>query len=451
MKAKLAALLNVKHGEWALLFPLLLLLATNTLVLELADVVATAGFISNVGIPQILLVWVIDMVITLISAGLYSMVVDRTARVRLVRWFLIAFAVLYFIMQILFRQNAPDWLTYPLLYILADQQYVIFPLAFWALANDVYTMAESKRLFPIIAAGAAIGSILGNVLAAISGSILDRLSWDTSSLLAFSGVLFLLGTLVIWLTFRRREVRARRSKEERASVKDTIQVGMDYIKDVPLFRYLAVIMLLVMLALTILEYHFLFTMESAYTDEPLRLQTFYGIYKVALVVTTLLFQWLVAGKLMEKAAPKNAFFGLPGALAVAVGTALAFPGIAGGAAARFIGRLMESSWDEPARKSVENLVPDERRGRVSVFIDSYFYALSTIIGCAVLGLLILIRSLGWVSADVITIIYLGLAGVASLVALWAATRLRATYDESLLNWRLARSRRKSILDGIDFG
>ncbi|MBN1178298.1 MAG: hypothetical protein JXD18_03745 [Anaerolineae bacterium] len=450
MKTKQSSLLNVKPGEWTLLLPLLLLLATNTLVLELSDVVATAGFLSNVGIPEILLVWVVDMIITLVSAGLYAMIVDRMSRVRLVSWFLLGLGGLYFGMQMLFLYSAPDWLTYPLLYILADQQYVIFPLAFWAMANDVYTMAESKRLFPIIAAGAAIGSILGNVLAAVAGTVLKHLNLGTPALLLISSTMFLLGFVLLKLTFRKRIVRARQSMEETVDVKETIKVGLDYIKGVPMFRYLAVIMLLVMLALTIMEYHFLFSMESTFSESTAKLQTFYGIYKVVLVVATLLFQWLVAGKLLEKAGAKNSFFVLPGALLAAVGSASILGGLGGAAVGRSIARLIESSWDEPARKSVENLVPDEKRGRVSVFIDSYFYALSTIVGCAVLGVLILTRYLGWLSNDAITVIYLALAGVASAAAVWAAVRLRATYDESLLNWRLARSRRKSILDKLDF-
>jgi len=36
------------------------------------------------------------------------------------------------------------------------------------------------------------------------------------------------------------------------------------------------------------------------------------------------------------------------------------------------------------------------------------------------------------------------------VAIWFALRLRVRYEQSMLDWRLARPRRKSALDGIEF-
>lgn len=445
--------LNVKRGEWGLAISLLLLLAINTLVLELSDVVAMAGFVSSVGTPQIIWLWIVDMVITLLSAGMYAVIVDRVSRVRLIAALLGGFAVVYLVLQLLFSYGAPDWLTYPLLYILADQQYVIFPLAFWVLANDVYTMSESKRLFPLIGAGYAVGSIAGNALAAGSGSLMQNAAQgqqQTAALLTLGALMFLIGLGLLWLTFRQRQVRARQSQQVGADVRETFKVGMDVVRGVPLFRWLAIAMLLAGLALTVIEYHFFFVVDQAVANDPLRFRTFYGTYKVVLILSTLLVQWLIAGRLLEKVGMKNAFIVLPAGLIASGGLALALPGLAGGAAGRFLARLLQRAWDEPARKSTENLVPDERRGRVSALLDSYLYAIATIAGCLLLAVLFLITSLGWVSAQTATWCYLGVAAVAAVGALVAAVRLRSQYDSSLLNWRLARSRRKSVLDGIEF-
>jgi hypothetical protein len=55
MRRKLSHLFfNVKPGEWELVLSLLLLLALNTLVLELSDVVATAGFVSRIGASELI-------------------------------------------------------------------------------------------------------------------------------------------------------------------------------------------------------------------------------------------------------------------------------------------------------------------------------------------------------------------------------------------------------------
>ncbi|MCG2785072.1 MAG: hypothetical protein L6461_08200, partial [Anaerolineae bacterium] len=61
-----------------------------------------------------------------------------------------------------------------------------------------------------------------------------------------------------------------------------------------------------------------------------------------------------------------------------------------------------------------------------------------------------LRNLSVISQGQIINVYLGLAIAAALVAVTAAFRLRAKYEQSLLDWRLSRSRRKSALDGIEF-
>ena len=146
---------------------------------------------------------------------------------------------------------------------------------------------------------------------------------------------------------------------------------------------------------------------------------------------------------------KNSFIFQPIALVIGAGLAFLVPGIYGAAGARYVARLVQQSWDEPARKSLENLVPDERRGRVAVVIDRYFYDFSTIFASLLLGLMLLFGA-GSAVAPLLVYVYIGLALVASVIAVWAAFRIRARYDVSLLDWRLARSRRKSVLTGIEF-
>ena len=42
------------------------------------------------------------------------------------------------------------------------------------------------------------------------------------------------------------------------------------------------------------------------------------------------------------------------------------------------------------------------------------------------------------------------ATLAGVAAIFVSIYLRKVYDTSMLNYRLARSRRKSVLDGIEF-
>ncbi|MDD2922506.1 MAG: hypothetical protein PHQ36_09480, partial [Anaerolineales bacterium] len=162
-----------KRGEGVIVFALWLLLAINMMVMELSDVVATAGFVSALGVEQLPWLWLVTTLLTLIAAGGYSVLVDRFPRLKLVSWLLFFLAVFYVGLRFLFQIGAPSWLSYPGLSIISDQQYYIMPLAFWALANDTFAMADGKRIFPLIASGAVIGGIAGNSLAGVSARILE--------------------------------------------------------------------------------------------------------------------------------------------------------------------------------------------------------------------------------------------------------------------------------------
>ncbi len=438
--------LNVRPEERKLVYSLVFILAITTLVLELSDVIATGGFVSKVGPRNIFWLWIADMVITILTAGVYSLAVDRMERVRLIKYLTLAFAILFLLLRFVFSIGVPDWISYPALYILTDQFYAVFPLAFWAMVNDLYTAAEGKRLFPIITMGTALGSILGNGLAAFSGWILQRSGGNPASLLPIGSLLLFFGLVAVEVVFAKRTVNARQSRDETVDVKQTLNVGVDYIRNVPIFTYLALSMLLSGVAFTVIEYHFLFSVDQAVAQDPLQFQAFYGIFKIVLILSTLAVQAFISGRFLERLGLKSSFIVQP--IALAIGSALAFlvPGVYGAAGARYVVRLVQQSWDEPARKSLENLIPDERRGRVSVVIDRYFYDVSTIFASLVLGVLLLFAA----NFSLIVIIYLVLAAIVSLVAIWAGFRLRARYDESMLDWRLSRARRKSVLTGIEF-
>ncbi len=441
--------LNIKPEEHKQVFSLIAILALSTLVLELSDVIATGGFVSKVGPDNIVLLWIADMIITIVTAGVYALAVDRMDRMKLLKWLSLGFALVFLVIRILFLVNIPAWSIYPLLYILTDQFYAIFPLAFWAMVNDLYTSAEAKRLYPIIIMGATLGSISGNGLAAFSGWFLQRTGGEAPSLLIIGTILLLVTLLVLQFALPKRTVNARQSREE-IDVRQTIKVGWDYIRNVPIFTFLAVSMVLSGLAFTIIEYHFIFAVDQTAAQDPLQFQAFYGSFKIILIISILIAQAFFTGRFLEKVGLKTSFIFQPVALAIGGLLAAILPGLLGAAVGKYLVRLVQQAWDEPARKSLQNLIPDEKRGRVAVMIDRYFYDVSTIVGSVVLGILLFLRNLSVISQGQIINVYLGLAIAAATVAVIAAFRLRAKYDQSLLDWRLSRSRRKSALDGIEF-
>lgn len=449
MVEKFLKLLNLRAGEARLAFSLWVLLAINMMVLELSDVVATAGFVSNLGVDKVPALWIITTIITIFAAGGYVLFVDRFSRLKLVTWSLAGLAVIYLVLQVLFEIGISDFITYPALYILADQQFMIMPLAFWALANDVYSVAESQRIFPIVASGAVIGGLIGNGFAAGPAVYFAEKTGSISSVLILAAGLLIASVFFLRLVFRKRPLRARKSRGADTNIRDTLEIGMDYFKNLPLFRAVGFLMIFAGIVLTLVEFNFLSIIENNVASD-LEFQRFLGIYKAVQTTGILLFQWLITSRILTKTSLKKAFSVLPTALTVASIFAFALPNLIGAAISRFLSRTVLDAWDDPSRKALQGLIPDERRGRIATFMDSYFITSATILACLLLIALLSLTGNGAIGVEFATRIYLGVAGLAGVGGVLSSLYLKKRYDASLLNYRLARSKRKSVLDGIEF-
>jgi hypothetical protein len=441
--------LNLRAGEPRLAFSLWLLLAINMMVLELSDVVATAGFVSNLGVDKVPTLWIFTTLITIFAAGGYVLIVDRFSRLNLVTSLLVGLAAVYLALQVLFEIGVSDFITYPALYVLADQQFMIMPLAFWALANDVYSVAESQRIFPIVASGAVIGGFMGNGLAAGPAVYFAERSGSISSVLLLAAGFLIASVILLRFVFLNRPLRARQSREIDTNLRDTLEIGMDYFKNLPLFRAVGFLMIFAGIVLTLVEFNFLSIIEN-HVSSNLEFQQFLGIYKAVQTTGILLFQWLITTRTLTKTSLKNAFSVLPTALSIACLVALTIPNLIGAAISRFLSRTVLDAWDDPSRKALQGLIPDERRGRIATFMDSYFITSATIFACLLLIILLSLAGNGVLSLELVTRVYIGVAGLAGVGGILSSLYLKKVYDASLLNYRLARSKRKSVLDGIEF-
>ncbi|HND48298.1 MAG TPA: Npt1/Npt2 family nucleotide transporter, partial [Anaerolineales bacterium] len=341
------------------------------------------------------------------------------------------------------------WLTYPSLYLLADQQFMILPLAFWALASDVFDVTESKRVFPFIASGAVIGGLLGNGAAALVTYLAEKYTFGLTQIFIAIAIVLIASVLYLRIIFNKVTLKTRQSREEHASLTETIKIGTDYFQNVPVFKAVGILMFLAGLVLTLLEFNFLSVIDKSVSSD-LEFQRFLGYYKAIQTSGLLVFQWLITSRVLSKIHLKEAFAVFPVSLAIASGVALSISSVFGAASARFVARTVYAGWDDPARKSLQGLVPDEKRGRISAFMDSYFITTATVIGCIVLIILLTLVSNSIISSALAITIYLSIALVAALLGIIAFIYLRRVYDTSMLNYRLARSKRKSVLDGIEF-
>jgi AAA family ATP:ADP antiporter len=439
-------LLQVRPGEIRLVLVMGLILFSNSLALQVANIVSISGFLSEVSVNDILPVWIIEMLLIIGSTAAQSLIVDRFQRLRLLRWMILVFVGLYVLLAVMFAIGVPAWLNYALLMLFVDQQLYFFPVIYWILANDLTDMSQAKRLFPVIATFGVIGDIAGMGVSAVAPGILDSLHLDSSVLIYFIIAAYL---VPFFLTFALNKIRIRKTVEQQVSAREAVTEGWNFVKEVPSFRYLMASMVTVAIVMTFLEYHFLATTDTVY-NEMGNFQTFYSLIFLAQTLVAIVLQAFITSRLINDFGLKNTFIVVPVTALVCACWALGFPGITSAAGAYLVGKLALNSVDDIARKTLQALVPEERRGRVSMFMDSYLFA-TGVIFCAVIIMVILFIRPTILPNYPPYVIYLTIGGILSVIAIWWILRMRTVYDSSLFNWRLKRRQRTAtVIDKLEF-
>lgn len=442
MKKFLFRLFRMKDGEAKLVFVLGAILFVNYAAMGITKVIAVSGFLSEVKDHYILLVWAIDMVLLILATALQSLIIDRYNRISLLSGVLLVFSLLYFVLPLAFLSKTfPTSISYALLYLLNDQQWRFFPVVFWILVNDIYAPAQGRRLFPVIANFAFLGTIVGLGVAALDANI----NIGAVKLLYFNAIIFLLAVVITRIGFK--GFKMRKSTAAAVSMTEAFSEGWTFIKTIPAFAYESLSMLSAGIIMTILLYK---TLSDAKLDLGDGFQSFYAQYSLLIAVGSILVQSF-ATRFIEKISLKNRFLIQP--VVMLFGTVINFlvPGYIASASAQGAARVSYDTVDLSSRKSLEALVPNERRGRVSMFIDSYLPSMGTIIGSMItFGIISLGIELTLLREEY-SLIYVGLAIFIALLAIYSGNKVRKTYDMSMLNWQLKRrSRESSMFDQLDF-
>lgn len=443
VKSKLFRLFRVYPEERWMFVVLGLVFFCNSVATQIASVAAVSGFLKGEGVHQIPILWIIDMLVILLMAGLQSLIIDRFERTHLVRIMILGFAVIFVILRLMFYIHAPDWLGYGMMMIISELQWLFFPLVFWTLAQDIFTVAQAKRLFSPIASLGFVGRLVGLLIVSIAPGIFDKGGTAIEELLLLNVAVYVAAYFFIVLGLRKIEVR--KVVENHETMREILVEGWEFVRSVPTFKYLTISIFAVNLSLTFIEFGFLAITNQVFITN---YQTFYGLYRLGLTVVSFVLQGLVTSRLIEKVTMKNSFFIMPFAL---IGGSLwmLFTGVVSAVGGMVLPKVAQFTVYDSARRSFQALVPEERRGRVSTLMESYLFALGVIL--ASLALLLILFLGNWLSELWVSYIYRGLAVVCSLWALWAIIKMRQVYDRSMLDWRLKRRQRGgSVLNKLDF-
>jgi ATP/ADP translocase len=339
----------------------------------------------------------------------------------------------------------PGWLNYSLLCLFVDQQLYFFPAIYWILANDMTDMSQAKRLFPVIATFGVVGEIAGLGISAVAPSVLGAFSLPPNALIYLVIVAYL---CPFGLTFMLSRFRVRETLKQDLSVRESLTEGINFVREVPSFRNLMLSMISIAIVMTIIEYHFLASTEAVYNRME-NFQTFYSVIFLVQTVVAIFLQAVLTGRIIGRFGLKNTFLIMPICAFLCISWALGAPGIASGAGAYLVAKLSLNSIDDIARKTLQALVPEERRGRVSMFMDSYLFASGVILSAIIIAIVLLTQHL--LPEFPPQVIYLIIGAILSIIAFWWILRMRTVYESSLFNWRLKRRQRTaSIIDKLNF-
>ena len=438
-------MLRLLPGELPLLLLFGALMFANSFAMQISYVSSVSGFLKTGGVNGIWLVWLVNAAVFLAIAVAQSFVIDRFQRLPLMRVTLVGFALTFLVLWTMLQVSAPSWLVFGLLYVVAEQQWLVFPVVFWVLANDAMGVSQAKRLFPLLAGWGLMAKFLGLAFAASAPTFMLAWGLDLGHLLLLNGALYVAATGLLVALRRRAHFRSITRKPE--PPRQALTEGFEFVRSVPSFKYLTLALLALMVCDTVIEFHFLVVTDATFlTTESY--QTFYGLYRMVAVALALLLQVFVTNRVLAHMQLKQVLSFQPYVGITVLIALLALPGLASAIGALLLFRLVAETFLQSARSSFQGLVPEERRGRVSLVMESFVVAAGTAAGALFIGAVIVASAAGTRFDP--SLVYLPLALAAAVFAAFACWRMYGVYDASLLNWRLKRRQRSSasVLDKL---
>src|SRR5215211_2263928 len=388
MQKNLQRIFGLQPRDGMLVFVFGFLMFGNSLARQVSNIASVSGVLDVEGPNALLVVLIIDYIFIFIVGAVQSLFIDRFNRVHMIAFVSFGFALVFILLRAMFWIHAPEWLNYSAMYLVAEQQFVLFPLIFWVLANDVFTFSQAKRLFPLIASLSFVGKLVGTAIAGISPILFTALKLVGEDVLLFNALIYVISSLVIWTTLTKINLRDFTKQTE--SLKETLSEGFEFVRNVLSFRYLMIAILFLAVADTIVEFRFWVITASAFPDH-LAYQNFYSLYRLIVTLVGFGIQSLVTSRLTNNIQLKNVLLIFPFVAFFASGSMLLLASlVAATVGGMFMVKLTRETVDDSSRKSFQALVPEERRGRVSTFMDSYLTAVGTILGAVLTGIIVLI-------------------------------------------------------------
>jgi AAA family ATP:ADP antiporter len=363
------------------------------------------------------LLWTVVFLVMLLAVPLYSMVVARLRRgvfIPLANRFFAINLIAFYAALVLLPEAARVWID-RVFYVWLSVFALFVVAVFWSLVVDLFRDEQGKRLFGFIAVGSSLGGIAGS---------------SATALLAAHVPVFLLLLLAVlpleaacWfargLDRRAGDAAGTLNREPEAPIGGNAWSGIGPVFRTPALRDLAVWILLMTFASTILYFVQSHLVGEAIADRALR-RAFLARIDLAVNVVTILTQTLLTARILQR-------FGVGLALAVLPAVAaIGFVALGAAPTSLALGALLvvrvlydggRHALAKPAREVLFTRLDREQRYKSKAFIDAAVYRGGDLLS-------------GW--------IYVGLAALGMTVGAIALVAAPVAVAWALLGRRMGR-------------
>jgi len=386
LTASLGAALNVRPGEGrALLFPVLLFFLKGICDVFFATSASTL-FLKQFGNLSLPKVYIGSAALVTIFGLAYSFLSTRVPAMTLLRITIAFAAVTIGIFHLALAWLGSGWWTMGLI-VWREVPYMLLNVAFWTQAGLLFNVRQSKRLFPLIAAGDIASSAIGGAAIPFVVSRIGPLH-----LLFFAEISVALCLVVSAFAGSARSAQSAKAAEDVAADARPLSKLLQE-------RYVALFMGISVVSFVIYffaDYNFYEVVNDRYPQAE-SLAAFLGIFYAVLNGLNLVVNGAVAGRVLRRFGTYAGLLVLP--ICVGAGTLVAIfssgVGITAGIFWAIIGtklmdEMLRGAFLIPAFKILCQPLPDRERIRVQSVRDSVVEPLA--IGFSGIVLLVLTRA-----------------------------------------------------------
>lgn len=249
---------------------------------------------------------------------------------------------------------------------------------FWAFANDVYTEAQGKRLFPVLGLGSSLGALAGAKAASLFFADLGM-----GRLLVVAGVLMSASLLLTWVVNRHACAACATQK-----LNDESSLGQrgafEIVTSDRYLRLIAIMVVLLNVVNTGGEYLLSKLVVSEATQaalgaaDPIAVKQafigeFYGTYFSWVGIGGLILQLFLVSRLFRWIGVRGALFLLPTIALGGYGLLAALPALSVAMTAKIFENSTDYSVENTARHALFLPVSREAKYKAKTAIDTFFY------------------------------------------------------------------------------